>query len=225
VCRNFGSGSDYTWDNVLGITDEMKSDLSNIPKVEDIVINKQLDVVDWSNCKETLLSVGLEIVKDNDLDFELLESKTLNLNKELDLSNRELGALVSRLINGDENSGCTLIELILYKQDNELRLKSVVKLTLSEVIISDSLPMVYVTSDSRLEILNNDLTCLDTKMIINRLPEDKNSKILEVINKSSLIGLDHYTNKKIVSQISLFAECVNSDICFESNNIRFVSRV
>ena len=65
ACRGSGQNVDYTWESVVGITDEMKTALtSKFDKAK--LLTDPIDAIDWGSTKEALTQAGLgDIIVDN----------------------------------------------------------------------------------------------------------------------------------------------------------------
>jgi hypothetical protein len=95
---------------------------------------------------------------------------------------------------------------------------------LSTVVLSSTLPSVYITTISRIEILDNELCCLDTEIRINDFDEKKNNEVLSVLDKSSLLGVNYYTNELVIDKINLFADGIDSEIEISGIKLKFIEK-
>ena len=222
ACGGPSNTDDFTWSSLLGITEEMKDQLETPVSKKELLFNKQIDIVDWSYCKDMLTNAGLaSVIVDDKIDSLVLVEKTATLTSPICLDSRMLGALShNMIINSVYSDDVELIEVLLETTDDKLVIKSLVGLNLTTVILgADSLPSVFVTTTSTLQILNNKLYALNSNCKINKLEDSDNSDILEVINKSSLSSIEYYTNELIAKQVNEFATGVNSRVRINGSNI------
>jgi len=211
-CRNLGSGDDYSWSDLSGISDELKVKLTESVDVDELIVNKSLSESDWDLCKQDLINAGiLEIIKDNTIDYERLLSENTQIDTEITFNNGNIGALSNELIkiSGYSNQ-LNIIETILFVSENELYLKSLVFLDLNAVIIGGELPKVYVTTISSVHILNNKIYCMNSQIKLNRLNEEDNENLLKIIKNNAFYDIESYTNQLIANQLNIFAKGVNA---------------
>ena len=221
ACGGNEDTSMYSWESLSGITEEMKGQLEQTVNKKDLLFNKQIDVVDWSYCKDILVDsgVGAVIVEDK-IDRTALIGDSVNITSTISLNNRMLGALSQKLIESSLYSGdVELIEVVLEPVDNKLSIKSLMQINLTTVVFADKLPTVFVTTTSTAQVLNNKLYSLNSNCKINKLEESENSDIVEMINNNSLSTLESFTNELIAKEMNKFAEGINAKLRINGSNI------
>ena len=221
TCRGIDDADNYSWDSLLGISEEMKDKLSATVNRADLITTKQLDVVDWSNCKDLLIDAGVEgVILLDKIDSDILSEKSVSLMSTLSLDSRTLGALSKKMIEISLYSDCVeLIETTLTYENNTLKLTSLVYLDLTAVVLGNSLPYVYVTTTSVVNVLNNDMYCMNSEFRINDFSEEDNEEALEIIDKNALVDIGFYTNELIAREINTFCEGVSAIVRINNGNL------
>lgn len=226
TCSGFSGTDDFSWDSLIGITDEMKEKLSTKVEKSSLIEDRELTSSDWESCKIVFNTKSLNIIsQEGNIDINKLLNKTIKLSEEISLNNYEIGALVSNIIKqGTQKNNINLIELNIYQDGTQVILRTVMNINLSEVVLSGTLPYVYVTTTSRIEVLNRKLASLDSNIVINDFNAEENAEIIEVLNNSSLFGIENYTNDKVVEEINYFAECISANVELNGLNISFMPK-
>ena len=221
TCKGVSDIDNYSWDSLIGISEEMKSKLATPVNRADLITTKQLDTVDWSNCKDDLIGSGVGgVIIADEIDLEILTDKTITLNSTLSLDSRNLGALAKKMLAiSSYGNSVELIETILTYENNELSLRSLVYLDLTAVVLGNNLPYVYVTTTSVVNILNNDMYCMNSEFVINNFSEEDNIEVMEVIDENALVDLGFYTNELIARQINTFSDGVNAIVRINNGNL------
>jgi len=75
-----------------------------------------------------------------------------------------------------------------------------------------------------LDIQYNILYCLDTTLQINDFNAEENAEIIDVLKKTSLVGLDYMSNELIARQINSFAKYIKANIGIKGLNIEFLPK-
>ena len=221
ACSGSSDTSGFSWESIIGITDEMKGKLEAPVSKKDLLFDKQIDIVDWSYCKDILINAGVgSVIIDNQISMLDVVGKTVSITSPMVLDSRMLGALSQKLIENSLYGGdVELVEVMLEIVDSKLIMKSLVRLNLSTVVLSNNLPSVYVTTTSTVQILNKEMFALDSSCRINNLEESDNDAIIELINKNSLSDIEFYTNELIARKINDFAEGVGAKVRINNSNI------
>ena len=212
TCRGVGNVDDYSWDKLIGISEELKVKLATPVDRSDLITTRQLDAIDWSNCKDALNSAGVGgVVLLDEINLEILTDKTVTLTSTLTFDNRTFGALSQKMISTSVYSDTVeLIETILTFENNTLSLTSLMCLDLTAVVIGNSLPSVYIRTTSVVNILNNDMYCMSSEYRINNFSDEDNEEALEIIDNNALVDIGFYTNELIAREINTFSEGVNA---------------
>ena len=221
ICGSIKGTEDFSWDSLIGITDDMKVQLEQSVEKKDLLFDKQIDVVDWSYCKDLLIDAGVgDVIIDNKIDMLHLVEGTTSLASVIILDSRMLGALSQKMIESSlYGSDFELIEVSLQTIEGKLVLNSLFRVNLSAVVLGGELPSVFVTTTSTVEILNNKMYSLNSNCKINKLEESENIQLIETINKSSLSRLEFYTNELISRQINEFASSIGAKVRINNSNV------
>lgn len=223
TCSCNGGGLDgYSWDKIIGITDEIKANLTVPVNKDDLIQKEEINAIDWSICQDKLNDVGLNIILNNKINSELLLAEDLKISSELVLNDIELGCLIENLIDITSlKDSINLIELNLYEENSRTFIRGLFNVELSAIVISDSLPSVFVTTISKLEVLDEKLFVMNSELQINKLSDSANEDALDVLNKSSLVGLETYTSNLLDQKIKEFATCIKANVSIEDCKIKF----
>lgn len=224
-CRTGSTDGGYSWDNLIGISDELKTKLSMPIDKQSLITNEQINAIHWGNCVEALAASGVNVVLDNKLNRESLLAMTERPSSPLILDSKSLGALVFELMSMNTVSKeSTLIELIVYSDGGDIRVKTLMYVNLTAITLAESLPYVYLTTDSRMEILEDKIYLLDNSFKINNLSEDDNDEMLKIINENSLLGIEQFTTKRISGEINAFAMYINSDVEIRNTKVCYIGK-
>lgn len=221
ACSGVSEFENYSWDNLIGITDEMKNQLEQSVDKKDLIYEKQIDVVDWSYCKDSLVASGIDgVIIEDKINSLLLADKNVLLTSTLSLNSRTLGALAQKMLEGSVyNDDVELVEVVLSQEDDNLILKSLTRVNLTAVVVGDTLPSVYVRTTSTVQILNKQMYALNSYCLINNLEESENNELIELINNNSFSKLEFYTNELIARQINEFATGVSAKVRINNSYI------
>lgn len=223
TCRDVGDIDNYTWDSIVGITEETKTLLKTPVEKKDLIFNEEINNTHWLSVQNKFDNAGFEIVINNQLSPELIaEAKLIT---EFGLNCSEFGSLSNKLIAMNLYEGdVKIIDTLIYIENEEVVIKNLFILNLSTVVMSGSLPTVYVTTMSTLEVLDYKLHMLNTEFQINKFSEEDNQKVLDVIKNSSILGLEFYTTKHVTSIVNSFASDIDAEIRLDNNEIKFVPK-
>lgn len=218
-CRQSGDVPSYSWDSVIGITDEMKEALTQNVKESDLY-SDPIDIVDWSDARDKLITGGLSaIIKNDSFDFEELE-KNHKITSDIELKENEIGAIINRLFSTDEYVNYLTIKYIdIYWEDDQAYMKTVIVMDLSLLIAGTELPMAYVTTTSCLDILNENLACIGANVQLNQIESALNEEIVQLINKSSVVEISYFTNNYVAMILNGFKSSINADFIIQNNGI------
>lgn len=209
TCRNTGG---YSWNNIIGITDEMIVELEKEVDENELFPNGKITDIDWNSCDQVLKSAGVDF--DSDEDFSITSSFTL--------TDRQLGALSKKLlVSIDTTIIKSISDLELYAIGNKIYLRSVVNINLSDIIMGTKLPYVYLTTTSHIELLSNSLTCMTNKIKINNLSEELNEELLSVLDDNSNTNLESIGNEIICTLITVFGSSFGSEMILNHGQIQF----
>jgi hypothetical protein len=218
-CSGIG---DYDWNSIIGITEEMITVLEP-PVYESQVVTDKLDVLDWSECRDKLLSKGFEFIVDNAIDKDLYDDNGKVLDSSLFLKGNEVGALVKEISRAKSTSMAdNLLQFEIYSDGDDYYLTTILIVDLKGVVLSDNLPKVYIRTTSTLRILNNQVASLNPEFQINTIEEKLNEKIVDTLEDSALLGLHKSTNESVVSVINGFVSRIYCGVGLASNGLEFV---
>lgn len=222
TCRGGGNIDQFSWEGITGISESMKVKLATYVDRTSLIFSKQLDVIDWNNCKDALVGSGCGgVLLSDQIDISILYEKSVNLTSSMLLNGRNIGALSKKMIEDTTiNSKVEIIETKLVYENNNLYLCSLIYLDLTSVLLGEKLPFAYVTTTSVVNILNNNMYCMNSEYKINNFSEEDNAEIIEIIDKNSFISLGYYTNELIARQINDFSEGVNAKVSIDNENLK-----
>ena len=136
TCRGIGDVDEYSWDQLIGITDEMKEKLSSRVDKSALIENKELSIIDWSDCKDLMELHNLNVITNDNIDIEILNKKDNILTSEMSLKKNLLGTLVSNMIEqGLNKNKIDLIELTIFQDGNQPMLRTLFNVNLSYCFI------------------------------------------------------------------------------------------
>lgn len=209
---NSCSGS-YSWESVVGITDEMKIALEQSVSEETIFPNGRITQTNYDSLTIKLNSAGIDFDSDEDI----------NPHSDLILSEKEAGALVNQIFSAlDETKKYEVKDFSVYTILDAIYCKSVITLNLSEAISGSTLPSVYLISTSKVQILDNTIMCMETDYQINEIDDPLNDEIIDVLNKNMTGSIISNSNEMLCSTLSLFAESCTYSIELKNHEICFV---
>lgn len=224
ACRGYGDDIDYNWEKAMGLTDEMITALSAPVDRNLILTENVLGSSDWTMAMEQLEENNIHIVLDNAFDYDLISQQN-GITSNVTFDTMSLGAIVYQLIE-DIGSGekTELLSFKLYEENSVLMLKTVCLLDLSAVVAQAKLPLVYVTTVSKISILDNSVSNLNDEVQINLIEKEMNDEIVNLLNKNSFLEVAYYTNAQVVSQINYFASILNANVKISGNNLMFLPK-
>ncbi|MGN0960610.1 MAG: hypothetical protein ACI4PF_00255 [Christensenellales bacterium] len=224
ACNNVGTLDDYSWESVVGISDEMINALTEPVDRNLILTENVLSSYDWQMAQEELLDNCINIVKNGEIDGELLnENNYISSNVTFEMMS--LGAIIYQFIEGlGSGDRVELLSFKLYEDNEQLYLKSVCFLDLSAIVSGSKLPVVYVTTISRITLINNRVSSLNPSIQLNLIEKQMNDDIVNTINNSSFLDISYYTNTQVINQINNFASLIGANIEISGNNFIFIPK-
>lgn len=211
-CSSMGGGS-YSWNNLIGITDEMIVALEKEVAEKDVINGQIIGENDWNSCNEKLLNAGIDI--ENDFITEI------TINDSFYLSDRELGAMAKQSLEKLGSNNAKVMDFEIYAIGEIYYEKSVVLVNLSNIVINSNLPNVYITTTSKIEVLSNTIICMDYDVKINNIEKEMNDKILDVIKNSSTTDIQTIGNSLINTTINTFALTIGAEIVLHHGQVYF----
>ena len=209
TCRNAGG---YSWNDILGITDEMIVELEKEVDEDVLFPNGKITDMDWHSCDIVLKSAGIDLESDEDI------SPTTSFV----LTDRELGALSKKLlVTIDTSIIKNISDLELYVVGNKTYLRSVVDINLSDLVMGATLPKVYLTTTSHIELLSNSITCMTNEIKINNLSSELNEELLSVLDSNSSTNLKSIGNEIISTLITIFGSSIGCEMVLMHGQIQF----
>ena len=221
---SFGSGdskTEFSWDKIIGITDEVKESLSKDVNRTALITTREINSSDDLRLEQELTDVGLggllsEESTDGEGDIELTD--------DLVLDSYMLGALLNDLLEEIYSGDVEICELIIYEEEGHKMLKSLMYINLGTITLSDNLPFVYFITTSRLTTHAGELVSLDEEIIVNDLTQEESEQIIDVLDGSNFRTVAHYTNNLIVGQVNLFAQIIDARIDISTINMKFIKK-
>ena len=217
-----GVGSGYDWSQISGLTDEMKTKLSE--RVDENALfgsHEKLNENDLNSCKVKLQSVGIDI-EQIDESQEFTPSGTFVLNS------RELGSLANYILLDLQSDKSVDIQYTQIYSGIENKViyfyeKIIAKIDLNKFIKNANLPSIFVTTESKFEVQNKELVALNFSNVVNNLDENDSLEILEVLNKTLITTkLDKVAVTFFNSAINLFNTLISTKIVLYSDSIEFI---
>ena len=217
-----GVGSGYDWSQIAGLTDEMRTKLSE-PVDENALFgsHEKLNENDLNSCKIKLQSVGIDI---ENID----ESQKFTPSGTFVLDSRELGALANYILLDLQSDKSVDIEYaqIYSKIHNDGVIyyeKIIAKIDLNKFIKDANLPSIYVTTESKFEVQNKELVALNFSSVVNNLDENDSLEILDALNKTLITTkLDRVAVTYFNSAINLFNTLMSTKMVLYSDSIEFI---
>lgn len=198
-----GNNDPYDWNSVIGITNEMKTNLTKEFDENTLYFSNKLDNSDLDKLNQNLQNVGIRT--DESLD-------TTNFAGDLILTDREIGAFAVQM---NDSLGATLNEICaiqIYMVGEVFYEKSLVKINLTSMSLGNDLPSIYLTTTSKIEVLSKTLSILQSSAIINNLTQSESDEILTVLNNNTSRNLKSYANEVINSYINLLCTSLDTDM-------------
>lgn len=214
-CKSLFSG-DFDWNEIVGITDEMIEELEKPVDENLLFADGRILAEDYNLCKVKLNSANANVIDSKESELEATSSFSLN--------SKEVGALVNLLFSQSGNaSSLSVLDFNIFYDNEHFYEKSVTLVDLNEVVSSEGkkLPKVYLTSISKIEVLNAQITVLDTKLKINAIEDSVNEDILELLKKYTNFTFMSAANTTINMVINLFADSVKTKVFLIDNGIEF----
>ena len=211
----------YSWDDLIGVNDEISLALSQSVNIEELIPDGQLAEYDWSSCIAKLNDAKIDFVTDFNLDSKKVDvGATIESN--LNLTNRELGALLSRYVsNSNRSSYLSLLDFKVYNDQDNYYIQSVIELNLKKYMNSN-LPNIYLTSISLVSTYDRRVYVSNTSIVINQLQTDMNKKVLDVLG-NNIVDIDILTNELLITYINSFATSIKANVIL-LDGILFVSK-
>lgn len=211
-CSSLGGG-DYSWNKLVGITDDMIIELEKPVAEKDIIPGKIIGDSDWNSCKQKLLNVGIDIEDESGADPDVLES--------FYLSDRDLGSMAKQSLEKIGGYNAKIMDFEIYAIGNTYYERSVILINLSNVVLASNLPSVYITTISKIEVLGNNVTCMDYDVKINNIEKNMNDMILDVLKTSSTTDIKTVGNSLVNTTINAFAMTIDAEITLHHGQVYF----
>lgn len=207
------SDNDYTWNKIIGITDEMIIELEKEVDESKIMPEGMIADAEWIECNTILVGAGIDLEKE-DNDFVIYNNFTL--------TDRQTGALIKKLWTILSNNVVkNICDLEIYAVGEKFYMRSVVYLDLSQLILGADLPSVYLTTVSHVEVLDNYLTCMSNDVIINNLSTDVSNEIINVLKDNSTTNIKNLAGEIIGTNLKVFLELIGMNMELRHGQIDF----
>jgi len=210
-CKNCG-GFEFNWSEAVGITDEMIVELKKPVDENLLFIDGKITKEDYDSCIETL-----NLNEANILENDEITGPT----GDFILNSKEVGALVNGMFSTGDSVYFDILNFKIFYEDNYYFEESIVKVNLDDVISGQDLPIVYIQSTSKVDILSGELCVLSTNLQINMLEEDMNNRIIEILKGYAGFNSVNGVNNMINLAIGLFTRSINTSIAFIDDGIEF----
>jgi hypothetical protein len=209
-------GGDFDWNEIVGITDEMIEELEKPVDENLLFADGRILAEDYNSCKVKLNSANANVIDSKESELEATSSFSLN--------SKEVGALVNLLLSESEELGTmSVLDFNIFFENDYFYEKSITLVDLNEVVGSEEkkLPKVYLTAVSKIEVLNGQISVLDTELKINAIEDGVNEDIIELLKKYTNFTLVSASNTTINMVIDLFADEVKTKVVLMDNGIEF----
>ena len=196
------------------------------PVVEADLTNNAIRDSDAVSLKNKAIQAGFAIYNaEGNVNLNLT---SYSLNDTLVLQDYELGALINESAKGEDNPVYKLLELsIVENTDGRFTITTVVKFNLSGVKgqldkFADKIPdSIYITSIGQLSKVGSRFQTSDNEIFINKLSNDKNKELVDLITKiqddgdddiKSVKDINNYMVAEILTKINQKTEGANATL-------------
>lgn len=215
ACNNMSGG--YDWNAITGITEEVKSKLERNVDVTALLGDMAITNDDVLSCRAKFINSGV--------DFDKIDGKEKVIPSDsIELNSREAGVLAKDILSDLDNS--QKIEILGLKIYNELQImyqKSVIKVKLSDYITNANLPDIYLTSISKCEIQDKQITALNYSTTINDLSLEESAEILEILNRNVITtNFQKLGNDNVNMSFNIVNALMDTKLEIYSDIIKFV---
>lgn len=218
ACSNMSGG--YDWNTITGINNEIIQKLESDVDKSLIVGDFELTKANVDSCKEKFLNAGIDYSKIN-------ESADFDLSSSIYLNSGEAGVIVQDIlseVNG-ENNKYELIAFKMYSDTTYVYEVSVMKVCLSKYINNANLPDVYISTKSKCEVQNENLTALNYITTINNLDIEECQEILDILNKNILVSdLKKIATDDVNSAINALNVLLGTKLYISSDSVSFIKK-
>lgn len=224
---SIGGGDFGDFESEYSMSIETKELLSLPVDTNLLLVNGKYNKKDWEKCLEKFASVG-EILPEKIEDIQ----ENYNLSSNVVVEGTELRGLIVQIFSNE--IGMELLDYQIIKRDEDYYATSIVKYVLEE---KGDIYTMYLTTTTKIEVINKSLVALDSRVVINNLDDEKNEKVVTDLNKYSqfLSGLtiidgddfdlNRLANYLINSSINMFSSSIIncSTMQLISGGIKFIA--
>lgn len=224
---SIGGGDFGDFESEYSMSIETKELLSLPVDTNLLLVNGKYNKKDWEKCLEKFASVG-EILPEKIEDIQ----ENYNLSSDVEVEGTELRGLIVQIFSNE--MGMELLDYQIIKRDEDYYATSIVKYVLEE---KGDIYTMYLTTTTKIEVINKSLVALDSRVVINNLDDEKNEKVVTDLNKYSqfLSGLtiidgddfdlNRLANYLINSSINMFSSSIIncSTMQLISGGIKFIA--
>ena len=210
----YSPGGDFSWTDILGITDEMIVELEKTVDEKTIMPNGRIGEKEWNSCNQKLKNIGI--------DFDDMSETNMQATSSFALTDREAGALAKQLLESINNDlKVKVLDLQIYAVGEVFYEKSITHVDLSKIIVNATLPSVYVITTSKVEILGNSIVCMNYDIKLNNIDSDMGNEILELISKNSTTDIKTLSNTLINTALDMFVQSAHVEVYLSHGQINF----
>lgn len=152
---------------------------------------------DYTGFYNTMITNNIDVFKDDhSLDLYKLNNYTTILQTSFSVKGSEIGAFINTMVNttesqptddnGDdsmaESYSVEFLELSIYEENDVQYMYSSILIPLNELFNSTDLPDIYLSTTSKIEIVDNKIVSSDSTTQINEFDEETNNSALSIIN-------------------------------------------
>lgn len=215
ACNNMSGG--YDWNTINGITEEVKGKLERNIDVNVLLGDMAITNDDKLSCRAKFVDSGI--------DFDQIDNKKKIVpNSNIELNSREACVLVKDILTDlDSSQNIEVLGIKIYNELHVMYQKSVIKVKLSDYITNANLPDIYLTSVSKCEIQDKQITALNYSTIINNLSIEESQEILQILNKNVITtNFKKLGNDNVNTALNIINTLMDTKLEIYSDIIKFV---
>lgn len=210
-CKNCG-GFEFNLNEAVGITDEMIVELKKPVDENLLFIDGKITKDDYNSMIDKLNSVEANI-------FE--SDKLIKPTDDFVLNSKEVGSLINGMMSSGDSVYFDILSFKIFYENNYYYEESIVRVNLNDIVQGQDLPIVYVRSTSKVDILSGELCVLSTNLRINMLEEEMNNQIVDILKSYGGFNSVNTMNNMVNLALDLFAKSINTSISFVNDGIGF----
>ena len=195
------------------------------------LISNQLSDTDKPALIEKIKASGLDILTNDEIDYEKYSLDSISINSDLNLNSNEVGLIYSYLfVNNTDKYNTVIYEISITKNNDTITLKTVASINFYNLFTSKlsgsqndetikSLPKrIYITNTTT---YTNEVFSY-SQAVFNNLTESESKEISNLIkNTNKTVDLNNYIPNLIIEMINNIATKTNTSFIFDDNSLTF----